>query len=334
MTALDSVLGEPVSSFLIPDEVTDVVRTLTLSADGDQIYIGGDFGLVVVDAQTGEFEFSVDVSSGQLPGRIFTVKATSSHIYMGGDFLEVNGESRTNIARLNLAGEVDNAWSPTVTQGVHAGRSAPVQSIAVSPSEDTVYVGGSFRFINDTPVELSIQNRRVSLLTVSALDGSVRPERFQPEITYDEPKGLIAHEIVVTENYVIVAWGGPNYLTFHSLTGERLNQYTGPGDIQTLQIVGDHIFVGHHGEFLDTLENPIPPEAIVSIQPEIYRPFKATSFRIDDGSFLPEQSWELLGAFGVWGISASEDGLWLAGNLRRAGTSGRNVEGVVRFPLR
>ena len=77
MTALDSVLGEPVSSFLIPDEVTDVVRTLTLSADGEQIYIGGDFGLVVVDAQTGEFEFSVDVSSGQLPGRIFAVKATS-----------------------------------------------------------------------------------------------------------------------------------------------------------------------------------------------------------------------------------------------------------------
>ncbi|MBX2886442.1 MAG: hypothetical protein KTR32_41190, partial [Granulosicoccus sp.] len=61
-------------------------------------------------------------------------------------------------------------------------------------------------------------------------------------------------------------------------------------------------------------------------------PFKMHSFRIDDPSFLPEQAWRLNGPFGVWGIAASEDSLWIAGQISLAGSNNRPVDGLVRFP--
>jgi len=98
---------------------------------------------------------------------------------------------------------------------------------------------------------------------------------------------------------VIVAWGGPNYLTFHSLAGDRLKQ---------------------------------PQEAVVSLDPQILDPYKFHSFRIDDPTFPPEQAWQIGGAFGIWGIAAGEDGIWLAGQMFSAGSNERVIDGLVRFP--
>jgi hypothetical protein len=103
--------------------------------------------------------------------------------------------------------------------------------------------------------------------------------------------------------------------------------------VQSLQVVGDHVIVGHHGEFFNTLANPNPPEAVVSLDPEVIKPFKIHSFRIDDPSFLPEQAWEITGAFGVWGIAAAADSIWVAGQISKAGSNERAVDGLVRFSV-
>ena len=34
-----------------------------------------------------------------------------------------------------------------------------------------------------------------------------------------------------------------------ALGGDRLKQYNSKGDVQFLQVLGDHVYVGHHGEF-------------------------------------------------------------------------------------
>ena len=70
----------------------------------------------------------------------------------------------------------------------------------------------------------------------------------------------------------------------------------------------------------------------MSLDPEIILPFKLHSFRIDDPDFPPEQAWTLTGPFGVWGIAASEDSIWIAGQISRAGSNDRSVEGLARFP--
>ncbi len=331
LAALNAVSGQPVTTFQVPVEVDDVVRALTLSPNGEQIYVGGDFGLLVLDATTGALDFAVSVTRSGNAGRVFDIAVTDSQLYIGGDFNRVNNVYRANIARLSLSGQLDTVWRPKVTHGYRNGNAAPVQSLAVSPNEDVVYVGGNFQFIDDTPVLTTIQNGRISMLSVSALDGSVLPERFFPDVG-NNSKGLTAHDIVVTDFYVIIAWGGPNYLSFHSLDGSRLLQYAAKGDVQALQVVGDHVFVGHHGEYFGSSLSPIPQEAVVSLEPRVLVPFKLHSFRIDDPSFLPEQAWQISGTFGVWGIAAAEDSIWVAGQMFQAGSNDRPVDGLVRFP--
>lgn len=331
LASLNAVTGQPESTFQVPVEVDSVVRSLVLSPDGNKVYIGGDFGLLIVDASTGELDSSVSVADGNNPGRIFDIAVTDTQLYIGGDFTNVGSVFRANIARLSLDGEIDSTWSPNVTNGFSSGRSAPVQAIAVSPAQDTVYIGGNFDFVEGVPADLTPQNGTISMLSVSALDGTVQPERFAPFVRNNE-RAVFVHDIVVTEFYVMIAWGGPNFVSFHSTDGTRLRQFAGNGDVQALQVVGNHVFIGHHGEFFGFLPNPIPQQALVSLEPEIIDSYRLHSFRIDDGSFEPEQAWQVTGPFGVWGIAVAEDAIWIAGQISVAGSNDRRVDGLVRFP--
>jgi len=79
-------------------------------------------------------------------------------------------------------------------------------------------------------------NKPISLLAVSALDGTDQPQRFSPDLTMFDvaDKPLCVHDIVVPDSYVIVAWGGENFLTFHSPEAFTLKQYSGAGDVQAV----------------------------------------------------------------------------------------------------
>jgi len=331
LAALDAVSGQPVSTFQVPSEVDSVVRALAHSPSGDRVYVGGDFGLLTLDAVTGALDFAVDVVEGSDEGRVFDIALSQSQVYIGGDFNRVDGTFRANIARLSLDGDLDSSWTPKVVNGFENGRAAPVQSITLSPAGDVVYVGGNFGRIDSTPVDRTPHDKGISMLALEASDGAVRPERFIPNVG-GNTKAPAVHDIAVTEFYVIIAWGGPNILTFHALSGEQLRQYDAKGDVQALQVVGDHVFVGHHGEYFGSSRNPIPPEAVESISPRILVPYKFHSFRIDDGSFEVEQAWKISGTFGVWGIAVGEDSIWVAGQMFRAGLNDRAIDGLVRFP--
>jgi len=325
LAALDAVTGQPVTSFQVPGAVDDVVRALALSPDGQYVYVGGDFGLLALDATTGALEFTVSVTQGGNDGRVFAIAVAGTQLYIGGDFNKVDNTYRSNLARLSLNGDLDTQWKSHATHGYNNGRAAPVQSLAISATGDTVYVGGTFKFIDGTPVARTPANKRISMLPVSAVDGSVLPERFTAYVS-GSGKGLTAYDIVVTEFYVIIAWGGPNCLTFHALDGTRLVQHNPTGDAQSLQVAGDYVFVGHHGEYM---YNPWTG----AVMPQLVNgTYKLHSFRIDDPTFPYEQTWEINGTFGVWGIEVAEDSIWIAGQMWKAGSNDRLVDGLVRFP--
>ena len=102
--------------------------------------------------------------------------------------------------------------------------------------------------------------------------------------------------------------------------------------MQDLQVVNNVLFVGHHGEFFGTQADPIPPEAVESIEPRIFIPYKFHSFSLDEPGFPPLQAWKISGAFVVWGIAAAEDSIWITGKMFRAGSNDLSVDGLVRFP--
>jgi len=329
LTAFDAVTGQPVSSFQVPPEIDSVVRALVLSPNGEQVYVGGDFGVVVLDAVTGDLDFSIAVADGAQPGRVFDIAVTDSHLYIGGDFSNVNGSFRANIARLSLGGVLDTSWTPDVTNGFSSGRAAPVQAITLSPLGDVVYVGGNFAKVDGTPVPLTDVGFDISLLPLSALDGAVLPERFIPFTNVQ--REVLVHDIAVTDNHVIISWGGPNILTFHSHDGTRLQQYRGKGDIQALEVVGNNVLVGHHGEFFGFLPNPIPLETLTD-DPEVFVPHRLHVFRLDTPDFAPGQAFITRSPFGIWGIAATEDAIWVTGQIEAAGTNEFSVDGLARFP--
>ena len=82
LAAFNAVTGQPVTSFQVPFQIDSVVRSLVLSPDGSQVYVGGDFGLLVLDAVTGELELDVNVEDGNQPGRVFAIAVTNSQIYI------------------------------------------------------------------------------------------------------------------------------------------------------------------------------------------------------------------------------------------------------------
>jgi len=337
LAALDATTGQPVATFETPDQINSVVRTLALSADGTRVYAGGDFGLVAMDAITGTVDFEISVNRDSNPGRVFEILVTETQLYIGGDFTQVDNTPMTHLARLSQLGELDSTWSPSVAGGISAGRSAPVQSLAMSASDNTLYVGGTYSSINGTAVATTELGTTVSMLAISTVDGSVNAERFAPELAPDEvevTRDLIVHDIALLDGYILIAWGGPNYLTLHQADGARLQQYPGTGDVHVIHAIDDLVIVGHHGEYLGTLTAPIPSQAVVSISPLNLEPLKLHAFRMDAESarLLPEQTWAINGAFGVWAIDATEDSLWIAGDMRRAGLNGLNVEGLARFP--
>ena len=278
LAALDAITGQPVTTFKTPDQINSVVRSLALSADGTRVNAGGDFGLVALDAVTGAVDFEVPIISESNAGRVFDIVVTETQLYIGGDFTQIGITPINNLARLSTLGELDSAWNPDVAGGISAGRSAPVLSLALSPTNNTLYVGGTYKSINGTPVVATELDTTVSMLAISTLDGSVNAERFVPELMMGEDsnsKNLLAYDIALLDGYIMIAWGGANYLSLHQADGALLQQYSGQGDVHVIHILDDLVIVGHHGEFFGTLTNPIPPGAVVSINPLELMPFNS-----------------------------------------------------------
>lgn len=316
LAALDAITGEPVA-FNMPNEIDSVVRALALSTDGSLVYVGGDFGFVALDAVTGDLEFSVDVTGGSgdftggqdatdsgvpTEGRVFDIAVSHSHIYIGGSFTQINGTFRGIIAIFVLTGELDNTFLANITFGFNTGRAAPVQAIALSPAADIVYVRDTFGkalrvgFASFDVYE-STSGAKVAIAALNTTTSVAYDYRYAVGVGPDEGKALEPQDIAVTDDgIVIVAWGGPNFVSFHYGTGDTapnqpLKSYTANGDVQSLQIVGELVFVGHHGEFFQQGTTVIPEGATFAT------PYKLHRFRVDGPTspfaeaFPPEQAW-------------------------------------------
>ena len=328
LTALDEASGDHVVSFQPSSAVNAVVRSLALSPDGARLYVGGDFGLAALDPATGALDttFSVTVVDGAMPGKVWDIETRGTDIYLGGDFTSVNGTSIDNLAKLSDQGVLDTAWDANTIGGRSNDIFAPVQAIDLSPDGATLYVGGTYPKINgvDVPtVDAGGQLSRVPFTALDAATSATQPEVFVPDVGSIQ-KAINVRDIAATANEVVIAWGGPNRLSFHALDGTRVHQYAGQGDFQALDTFGDLLAVGHHGEFMGGTGNPIPSDGASG------NSYKLHTITLD-GSYPVEQSFRINGALGIWAIEASTTGLWAGGHINKAGATKVPVEGLVRF---
>ena len=134
--------------------VSDIVNALVVQTNGGVI-IGGFFTNVNGQAHAGLARFGSNGALDQtfnpaLSGAFGAAYALSlqndGKILIGGSFTNINGSSRTNIARLNPDGTLDQSFQPAVVSG---GQLSPAVFYAVTiDAQGRVLVGGDFTAVN------------------------------------------------------------------------------------------------------------------------------------------------------------------------------------------
>lgn len=135
--AIDSSLPQASTSF--DNQVYKVAY------DGDTVYTGGIFTrarntdglfadrayLAAVNSTTG----ALLPFAPALNGSVHEVKTGGGYLYIAGKFTEVDGVSRSRVARFDLdSGEFDPTWNPKPSATVYT----------IEPVGSTVYLGGTF----------------------------------------------------------------------------------------------------------------------------------------------------------------------------------------------
>lgn len=131
------------------------VRAIAVQGD-DKVIIGGSFTSVDGAAHTniarlnsngtldGGFNPSVGVAgAGVLAGVYILTVQSGGKIVVGGDFTAINGNPRTNLARLNTNGTLDLSFNPT------NGPDFAVNSV-LSQANGKIVIGGFFTSVNGT----------------------------------------------------------------------------------------------------------------------------------------------------------------------------------------
>lgn len=115
------------------------VKEATVYVGGSFSHIGGrrHHAIAALDALTGDatdWDPGVTVADGDPEPTLQAVTVEGSTVYFGGYFASVGGQSRRNIAAVDAATGVAEAWDPNAESGV----------LALAVSGTSVYAGGFF----------------------------------------------------------------------------------------------------------------------------------------------------------------------------------------------
>jgi hypothetical protein len=299
LAAFDATTGTLIPSFRA--DADNAVHDMEI--DGDTLYLGGVFTsiggvsrarLAAVDATTGAVRtgFRSDTN-----GKVNNLSLAAGKLYVGGSFTTIGGQSHSRAAAVSPAtGAVDARFVPSIDGSVHA--------IAATPDGSTVYIGGPYDNVNgraDTDI--------------STLDGAtgatVGPELTDVvgyvddlEVTADGRSLLAAHSGVPGV--------GNRTSVFDTATGTRTWRQSVDGDVQGVDLVGDHVFSGFHDG----------SKGDGATRVALYD----RSTGAEDATFRP--SFDRF--MGAWAVDGDGDALVIAGNFSTI--SGTRAEGFAIFP--
>ncbi|GAA4721723.1 FOG: PKD repeat [Promicromonospora umidemergens] len=146
LLAYNLTTGELITSFnhTLNGNVTD----LAASPDGTRLYVVGGFTTVNGAARSRIAAFNLPSGSlntsfaPNLNGTTKAVAATNTTVYAGGHFSAVNNTTRYRVAAMNASnGALQRGFVPVVDN-------RQVQSIVVSPDEQSVAISGTFTSVN------------------------------------------------------------------------------------------------------------------------------------------------------------------------------------------
>jgi hypothetical protein len=144
LAAFNASTGALITSFN-PD-VNAAVKVLSMSADGQTLYAGGDF--TAIGSATRNRIAAFAASTGALTswnpnanGRVSGISATASTIYVGGAFSTIGGRTERRVAALTASTGAALATFTTTADNV-------VYQTALTPQGDKLYLAGAFLSVN------------------------------------------------------------------------------------------------------------------------------------------------------------------------------------------
>jgi len=217
---------------LLPWTANTDGEVIAVKVSGGRVYAGGEFSKVAGASRSRLA--AVSTASGALlpfaPSANRTVRAlavSGTTLYAGGDFTKVDASTRNKLAAFSLStGALSASWTPRA--------SGMVSTLALSATDDAVYVGGAF-------AALGGDKRAAYLGAVGALDGDL-DKTFLPK-----PGWPILN--VVADSRGVYAGGGGSggHLGIWDLDGSLQRPiYQIDGGVQSVAVDGDSLYAGGH----------------------------------------------------------------------------------------
>lgn len=222
---------------LLPWNPRADLPVLTLAADGNTLYAGGDFAFI---GGTARHHLAAVGTDGTLlswdPNADGTVRAlavANGVVYAGGDFSTVSGSPRTYAAAIDTSGTLA-AWNIDLL----SGQGNDVESIAVAA--DTIYLSGDFGWFDSQDVNVSRH-----FLAAFGTDGSLR-SYWNPQQVGSASALLVDGGVVYAAGSLSKVAGLPRrYIAAIDTSGATLDWNPGaPYQVTALAKRGDTIFIG------------------------------------------------------------------------------------------
>ncbi len=333
VAAIDQETGNPLAGFKA--DTNGTVRALTVSPDGQVLYIGGTFTTVNGVSATNLAAVSA-LDGTVIPGFTATANSTvrdlvidGNYLYLAGTFSQVDGVTHVGLARVDpLTGVDDPNWKPRT-----GGGKAWTMRVS-SDNGGSLIVGGDFTSLGTSPNNLVTRN---FLGSVSLLTGSTTP--WNPTVC----DRCFVYDVDTSPTSVYAATAGPGgrLYDFDRASGSSTPVWTdhADGNMQAVEYSATDNLVYVGGHFDANFEyGPAPQAFVVRHQLAAVDPASG----VPDMSFAPQSTKPNPGVYAVLitpvapaspdGSTADKAGYLLAGG-GFTGVTGTSQTHYEQFPV-
>ena len=175
------------------------------------------------------------------------LKRVGRQLYVAGDFVNIGGAQRGNLARL----DIDAGLTPDSFQAYIAGL---VRAVDVDPANPgRIYIGGEFSGVRASAGGVTLPGTRwLAALQTSGPSTGLPDASFIPNVPCDTDPMCTnptrGRRVVARNGLVYVAFGGGSgrFGIYNQSNGLNLRMLRADGDVQTVALIGDRVYVGGH----------------------------------------------------------------------------------------
>jgi hypothetical protein len=233
LAAIDAATGQVINW---DPNVSGPVRSLAVSVDGSQIYVGGAFATAggLVRSNLAAYAATTTAGGAATPlswapkanGTVFAVAPIGQRVLIGGSFTAVSGARRVRLAAVAATTGAVLPWSPKPN--------AEVRAILPSPNGSRIIVAGFFTLINGTA------DAHIAALSPSGSNGTPLPWASHPGYAI---KALAGNASSVFGGG---AGGGGHLPAYNVATGALRYTKLFDGNVEGVALVGGQLIAGGH----------------------------------------------------------------------------------------